>query len=408
MQIAKKPLLRIEAEALGKGIRLRPEGPLAPLARPVIDRINRVFADEKPISSGPERFIFSTWIPPAPSPAFDRMLSAQVGSLTRRRIPDQFSIAVTRACPNDCIHCSAPVRQGVVLESGTIKKAIGDALDLGSYLITFDGGEPMLRRDLPELVSSVDERAVATSFTSGYRLTPDLARQLKEAGLYAVRVSIDSPFEEEHDRVRGRRGAFQDAISGVRSALDAGLLVDLFMVTSPKNIDQLEDAFSIAAELGAHELSLYEIVAVGRWSSHEDEVLSSEDVKRLERFQKEKNRSEGPRVTALPYLLGEKMFGCFAGRRWIHVDASGEALPCAYMPVSFGNVLQKSLREIWREMSGYGWFSGRCACQMKDPEFREAHGGMLAGPGSDSEGRSNPEGKSEPQGRAREIDSRKI
>lgn len=399
MQIAKKPLLRIEASAEGKGIQLRPTGPLAPLARPVIDRINRVFADEKPISPGPDRFIFSTWIPPAPSQAFDRMLSAQVGALTRRRVPDQFSIAVTRACPNDCIHCSAPVRQGDVLDSGIIKKAIGDALDLGSYLITFDGGEPMLRRDLPDMVSSVDGRAVATSFTSGYHLTPDLARRLKEAGLYAIRVSIDSPSEEEHDAVRGRKGAFQDALSGVRAALDAGLLVDLFMVTSPRNIDQLSDAFSLAAELGAHELSLYEIVAVGRWSSHEDEVLSPEDVKRLERFQKEKNRSNGPRVTALPYILGEEMFGCFAGRRWIHVDASGEALPCAYMPIGFGNVSQKSLGSIWKEMSRYGWFSKRCSCQMKDPEFREAHRRMFvesAKPGSDL------------QGWAAEADSRKI
>jgi MoaA/NifB/PqqE/SkfB family radical SAM enzyme len=375
MQIAEKPLLKINAEASkgGRGVTLRPNGPLAPVARPVIEIINKVFADEKPISCGPDRLIFSTWIPPAPSLAFDRMLSAQVGALTRRRVPDQFSIAIMRACPNDCIHCSAPSRSGNILSDDIITRSIGDALDLGSYLITFDGGEPMLRRELPALVSSVDQRAIATAFTSGYHLTMDLARQLKQAGLYAVRVSIDSPYEEEHDRVRGRKGAFQDALAGVKNALEAGLLVDLFMVTSPSNIDHLEDAFGLASDLGAHELSLYEIVAVGRWSSHQNDVLSSKDVQRLERFHKEKNRTQGPRVTALPYLLGPKMFGCFAGRRWIHVDAAGEALPCAYMPVSFGNIMEKSLRDIWKEMSRYHWFSGRCACQMKDPSFREAH-----------------------------------
>jgi sulfatase maturation enzyme AslB (radical SAM superfamily) len=245
MQIAKKPLLRIEASEEGRGIRLSPRGPLAALVRPVIKRINSIFAGEKPIRSGPDRFIFSTWIPPAPSIAFDRMLSAQIRALTRRPVPDQFSIAVMRACPNDCIHCSAPSRQGEVLESGVIVEAIREALEMGSYLITFDGGEPMLRRDLPALVASVDDRAIATAFTSGYHLTADLARQLKQAGLYAVRVSIDSPIEEEHDRIRGRTGAFQDAISGVKNALDAGLLVDLFMVTSPENIDWLEEAYAL-------------------------------------------------------------------------------------------------------------------------------------------------------------------
>jgi MoaA/NifB/PqqE/SkfB family radical SAM enzyme len=177
--------------------------------------------------------------------------------------------------------------------------------------------------------------------------------------------------------VRGRKGAFEDALSGIKNALDEGLLVDMFMVTSPSNIDHLEDAYSLAAELEVHELSLYEIVAVGRWASHTDEVLTPGDIKRLETFHKTKNRGSGPRVTALPYLLGPDMFGCFAGRRWIHVDASGEALPCAYMPYSFGNIKEKSLKDIWKGMSKYGWFKGRCSCQMKDLAFREAHSRIL-------------------------------
>lgn len=377
MQITKKPLLRIEAFQEKRGIRLEGRGPAAPLARPILERMNRIFADEKPISAGPDRFIFSTWIPPAPSIAFERMLSAQVAALSRRPVPDQFSIAVMKACPNDCIHCSAPSRQGQILESSLVKSALSQALDMGSYLITFDGGEPMLRHDLPELVSSVDARAVAASFTSGYHLSAERARELKQAGLYAVRISIDSPREEEHDRIRGRAGAYGDALSGVKNALEAGLLVDLFMVTSPHNIDLLEEAFSLASDLGVHELSLYEIVAVGRWATHESEVLSYGDVLRLERFHKDKNRSEGPRVTALPYLLGPEMFGCFAGRRWIHVDGDGEALPCAYMPLSFGNIRDKSLKEIWKDMTSYQWFQGRCSCQMREPKFREAHRDIL-------------------------------
>jgi MoaA/NifB/PqqE/SkfB family radical SAM enzyme len=377
MQIVSKPLLRIEARA-ENGITLVPKGPLAPIAKPVIDRINRVFADEKPISPGPDKFIFSTWIPPAPSLAFDRMISAQIGALTGRRIPDQFSIAIMRACPNDCIHCSAPSRHGENLSQEVVEKAIEDALDLGSYLITFDGGEPMLRKELPEMVSHVDHRAISAAFTSGSHLTSDLAHRLKQAGLYAVRISIDSPHEAEHDRVRGRIGAFKDALSGIRNALDAGLLVDMFMVTSPSNIDDLEDAHAMASELGVHELSLYEIVAVGRWTSHQDEVLSRNDVKRLETFHKAKNRGPGPRVTALPYILSPDMFGCFAGRRWIHVDSSGDALPCAYMHFSFGNIKEKSLKEIWKEMSGYRWFKGRCSCQMKDQAFRDAHSDAMS------------------------------
>jgi len=101
-------------------------------------------------------------------------------------------------------------------------------------------------------------------------------------------------------------------------------MVDLFMVASPMNIDDLEDAYSLAAELSVQELSLYEIVAVGRWSSHADEVLTGADVERLRRFPLEKNRRpEGPRVSAFPYPPGPEMFGGLAGRRWPHGHAPG-------------------------------------------------------------------------------------
>lgn len=379
MQVAEKPLLKIEAETSENNINFHATGALAPIAKPVINQINQIFTNEKPIRSGPDQIIFSTWIPPAPSLAFDRMISAQVASLTKRRIPDQLSVGIIRRCPNNCLHCSAPSRTGDVLSSEIIKRVIDEGLGMGSYLISFDGGEPMLREDLPDLVAQVDQRAVATSFTSGYGLTIDLGRRLKRSGLYAVRVSIDSPHAKEHDQFRGRSGAFADALSGIENALASGLMVDLFMVVSPYNIDHLEDAYNLAAEVGAHELSLYEIVAVGRWASHLDETLSKSDVVRLERFHKEKNKlPDGPRVSAFPYLLGPEMFGCFAGKRWIHIDASGDVLPCAYMPMPFGNVKDKSLKEIWKKMGRNKWMKCKPEqCLMKDPLFREEHSQMF-------------------------------
>lgn len=387
MQIARNPLLSVEARRSDGRIELATSGPLSPAARPVVEMINGFFAREKPIPCEPdeartapppgedEALVFSTWIPPIPGQAFERMIMAEIGAAVHRWVPDQLSIAIIRGCPNRCIHCAAPSRTGDILTEETIRRVIGESLDLGTYHVAFDGGEPMLRRELPDLAAVVDGRAITSSFTSGYGLSEDLARSLKKSGLFAVRVSIDSPRADEHDRVRGREGAFSDALSGVKNALNAGLLVDLFMVVSPHNIDRLEEVYSLAADLGAHELSLYEIVAVGRWRDHYDETLSDGDIARLKRFHTDKNSGKGggPRVTAFPYLLSPEMFGCFAGRRWIHVDASGEALPCAYMPLGFGNVRDKSLRDIWKEMSRYRGFAGKCACRMRDAEWRRAH-----------------------------------
>ncbi len=377
MRVYENPLLKLNVSVHDNKVRLDAEGALSLPAKLVLKKINRVFADEKPIRSDEEELIFSTWVPPIPSTPFDRMISAEMGALLTKRVPDQTSIGITMQCPNNCIHCGASdIAGGEELGRDEIESVIDQALDLGTYLISFDGGEPMMRKDLPQMVAHVDkERAIATSFTSGYGLSEEMAHALKSAGMYAVRVSLDGADALEHDRMRGRAGAFDDAITGIKNALSAEMLVDMFVVVSPANIDSLDEFYSLACDLGVHELSIYEIIAVGRWMDHEDEVITKNDVAKLTNFQKRINRHpDGPRVTAFPYFMGPDLFGCFAGRRWMHVTATGDVLPCAYTPLSFGNVREAPLGEIWKRIGKHSAYKGSADyCMMRNPEFRKRY-----------------------------------
>jgi MoaA/NifB/PqqE/SkfB family radical SAM enzyme len=225
---------------------------------------------------------------------------------------------------------------------------IDQALDLGTYLISFDGGEPMMRKDLPQMVAHVDkERAIATSFTSGYGLSEEMAHALKSAGMYAVRVSLDGADAIEHDRMRGRGGAFDDAITGIKNALSAEMLVDMFVVVSPANIDSLDEFYSLACDLGVHELSIYEIIAVGRWMDHEDEVITKNDVARLTNFQKRINRQpDGPRVTAFPYYGSRSLWLlCRQAVGACDIDRRCSAV-CVYAAI----VRKRAGRAAWRDL----------------------------------------------------------
>jgi len=377
MRVYDKSVIKINAEIENGKVVLESEGALNPIAKPIINRINNIFQDEKPIYVCDENLIFSTWVPPIPGEVFNRLINAEISSILKKRVPDQLSIGITARCPNNCIHCgAADIVTKSELTIDQINGAVSQSIDLGSYYVSFDGGETMMRNDLTEMVQAVDKtKAIATCFTSGFRLTEERAKDLKAAGLYATHISIDSPREEEHDRVRGRKGAFKDSLQGIESTLKAGMLADMFVVVSPHNIDELEDFYGLAEDLGMHELSIYEIVAVGRWMEHEDEVISDSDVKMLGRFQKEKNRKVGgPRVTALPYFMGPDQFGCFAGRRWMHVTAGGDVLPCAYTPLSFGNVVEEGLDVIWKRMGQHEAYRKNAEfCKMRDPTFREKY-----------------------------------
>ena len=377
MRVYDSPVLKVNASTENEKMVLDAEGPLSQLAKPFLKRINKIFEEEKPISVNENEIIFSTWIPPIPGPVFSRVISAEIASIRKKRVPDQLSIGITARCPNRCIHCgAADIKPERELTLDEISRAVDQGLDLGSYLISFDGGETMLRNDLVEMVARVDKsRAIATCFTSGFRLSEERARELKAAGLYASRISLDSPFEAEHDRIRGREGAYRDAIAGIKNAETAGILTDMFVVVSPHNIDYLEEFYNLAADLEMHELSIYEIVAVGRWLDHEDEVITEKDVSRLERFHKSMNsRPEGPRVTALPYFMGPSLFGCFAGKRWMHIASDGEVMPCAYTPLSFGNICEDSLETIWKRMGKHDAYRKDAAyCMMRNPDFRKEY-----------------------------------
>jgi len=377
MRVYDSPVFKVNASTENEKMVLDAEGPLSQLAKPFLKRINNIFADEKPISMTEDKIIFSTWIPPIPGPVFSRVINAEIAAIRKKRVPDQFSIGITARCPNRCIHCgAADIKPEKELTLSEISNAVDQSLDLGAYLVSFDGGETMLRDDLVEMVSRVDKsRAIATCFTSGFRFSEERAKELKAAGLYASRISLDSPFEAEHDRIRGRSGAYSDAISGIRNASAAGILTDMFVVASPHNIDDLEEFYNLATDLGMQEISIYEIIAVGRWLNHEDEVIGEKDVSRLEKFQKTMNsKPEGPRVTAFPYFMGPDLFGCFAGRRWMHVASDGEVMPCAYTPLSFGNICEEPLEAIWKRMGKHNAYKKDASyCMMRNPDFRKQY-----------------------------------
>ncbi len=353
------PLLRAEATLEEGKVRVKVGGLLSILpgiksAVGLIDGQIPACADEK--------LYLSTWIPPVPSLAFDRLAQSRMRAQMGIRTPDQVTISITEECPNRCIHCALPDSgRKLRLPPETVKDIIGQILDMGTTLVIFDGGEPALYRELPELVGAVDERAISTLFTSGAGFTAPLARRLKEAGLYAVNVSLDSPVQEEHDTMRGRHGVFKDAMEAVEAALQAGLLVDIYVVLRRENIQHLQEFHRLAKEKGAHELTFFEVAATGRWSGKGKVSLTKEDHIGLESFV---SSAGAPRIFSVPEAY--KLFGCFAGKSWMHITPAGEVYPCACLQENCGSIYQEPIRKIWQRMGRLPYGGSRSCPVRKD------------------------------------------
>ncbi|NYT02088.1 MAG: radical SAM protein [Methanosarcinales archaeon] len=351
------PLLQVTASVEDGRIRVKSRGVLA--RTPVVRASLEMVDGQIPARAGDELFI-STWFPPVPSTAFNRLVRSRVLAAMGWRTPDQVTISITEECPNRCRHCALPDSgRRLHLAPEKVSDIVRQALDLGTTLVIFDGGEPSLYRELPQVVRSVDQRAVSTLFTSGAGFSRSLALQLKEAGLQAVNVSLDSPVAEEHDAMRGRSGVFQDAMQAVGHALDAGLLVDLYVVLRRDNVHQLEDFHRLAREVGAHELTLFEVVPTGRRANDRSPLLTEEDHRFVEDYV---SRAPAPRIFSVPSAL--RRFGCFAGSSWLHITPGGEVYPCACLPESWGSVNEEPLSRIWRRMRRFP-HKGSRTCPMR-------------------------------------------
>ncbi|MBN1133562.1 MAG: radical SAM protein [Methanosarcinaceae archaeon] len=368
----KNPFFKVYAEVEAGRVRMKTAGLAAPLLKPMVSEMLDIFDDVKPSKIEDNRLIFSTWMPPIPSTAFDRLVASQIHAIRGKMVPEQVTISVTEECPNKCIHCALPdTKNKLNLAPIMVKDVIDQSIGMGTTLIIFDGGEPLVYDGLEDLINYVDTKlAVTMMFTSGVGLTAKRAMSLKKAGLYAVSVSLDSANEEGHDIMRGVPGVYRNAISAIKNCLSAGMLVNIYVVISPRNIDELDDFYTLARELGVHELSFYEIVPTGRWINHETEILSSIDHEKLDIFVKSADETEGPRVFSIPHVM--KTTGCFAGRKWLHVTPEGNILPCACIPITYGNVHSDSLKNVWKNIRKDPVYNAE-SCLMRNREFRQSY-----------------------------------
>jgi MoaA/NifB/PqqE/SkfB family radical SAM enzyme len=375
------PGLKITAQLENGSVRFAAKGILSPLGKVASDAINDYLKAERPLLSTPEKYILSSWVPPVPSVAFSRLVSNQIKiNLKGKKIPEQISIAVTGRCPCDCVFCCAKgITATPELILDEIKSIIDQGVQLGTHLFTFDGGEPLLRKDIFEIVSYAHSTGSHTvMFTNGLYLTKEAAKRLKQSGLDSLQVSIDSPYEKEHDQIRGVPGIFAKATQGAKDAVEEGLIVSLYYVARKENSDRktLNDLLSLARSRGAHEVTLYDILAIGKWLDHENDTLTDEDRTRTIQFHKEVNQNgkTGPKVMAFSYFESPEMFGCMAGRRWIHITPTGDVLPCSYTPLTFGSVRREPLKNIWKKVRQHPEYKkDLVSCMVQNKEFRRKY-----------------------------------
>lgn len=374
IEILSVPGLRVNlqhSEDAQKGdfLELAASGTLKAACSPILKKINSRLREEKPALVREDRVIASAWLPPIPGPAFKRLLYAEMQIAIGKYVPETVSIELTRQ--NSSRY--PPGTEAEELDVGTIKRVIDEALDLGTFIITFTENDPLLRDGVFELIEYVDKkRAIVNSSTWGTDFSKETASSLKEAGLHALMVGVYSTDPAKHDAVRKAPGAYERAVSAIKTALDTGLMVAMTTHASPSNMQELPALYALASELGVQEFSVWEAMPKAGEKRGENPLITDQDREIiLEMYERINASPEGPRMFANTYFEGQ-MLGAMAGRRWMHVTAEGDVKPSPYPPFKFGNVKEEPLKDIWQRIRSYPYFQRqKNLSPMHDPEFLE-------------------------------------
>lgn len=312
------------------------------------------------------KYIISTFMPPIPSKAFmtnavavDDMKKVFTKQITAdRTAPISMYLCLTSKCPNNCVYCSSKNRQGGdELTTDQWIHTIQGLQDMNTSIIGLTGGEPMVREDIYDIVRAIDDRSISILFTSGFNMTKEKAKKLKESGLFGIGISLDSFDKEVHNQNRNDDKAFDYALKAMEICREVGLYTMAQTVILKEHIDEekLMKLFHLAGTSGAHEVKILEPILTGHLldSKNLDKILYKEtDRKKLVAIQHKANDIKSlPKITSFAYTESKEKFGCGAGSQHSYISAEGHLYPCDFVPMNFGNVKEEGIDTLWKTMN---------------------------------------------------------
>ncbi len=275
--------------------------------------------------------------------------------------PRIISWNITLRCPLKCAHCYVDAGAGEaegVLGTEEAFAVIDQVRATGTPVVVLSGGEPLLREDIYDIARYGTEQGLRMVMgTSGYLIGHDTAVKLREAGIRAVAISLDSKDPATHDAFRGLDGVWEKAVQAIGHCRDAGMGVQINMSVMRSALSDVETVIGLGTSLGVRDYQLFFPVPTGR--ARQIEPRSPEEYEELIRqiLVRYRDSDLNIRPTCAPQFrriadgLGIASpawgRGCLAGISYCRIFANGDVTPCPYLPVSAGNVRTTPFSEIW-------------------------------------------------------------
>ncbi|MGW4567866.1 pyrroloquinoline quinone biosynthesis protein PqqE [Streptomyces sp. NPDC004561] len=295
---------------------------------------------------------------------------------------------LTYRCPLACPYCSNPLNLAGYRDELTTDewlRLLTQAEALGVLQCHLSGGEPLLRRDLVELVAHAHELGLYTNLiTSALGFSRPRAEQLRAAGLDHVQISIQSDEPTVSDRIAGTP-SFHRKIEAMGVVKELGWPLTMNVVLHRYNIDRVADVIALAEEVGADRVELANTQYYGWAWRNRDALLPSraqlQAAEGVVRAAGERLRDRMDIIYVIPDYYSRYPKPCMGGwaSRQLTVTPNGDVLPCPAaqsLPLPRASVREAPLARIWAEapvmtaFRGTDWMPEPCrSCPRRELDF---------------------------------------
>jgi radical SAM protein with 4Fe4S-binding SPASM domain len=269
-------------------------------------------------------------------------------------------LALTFRCQNDCIHCYAGgPHETPELSTEQWKLVIDRLYEIGVFILTFTGGEPTLREELPELLSYAQMRGMVTGLiTNGRRLKDEAyVGVLEKSGLDFAQITLESHKPEVHDKMTNSKGSWVETVAGIRNSVKSEIFVSTNTTLGKLNAATFLTTVDFIKSLDVPAFGCNSLIHSGKADAVSEEFALPLDVlKELLPKVHDKAHRLGLRFLWYtptqycrfdPVQLGLGIKSCTAAMVNMCVGPNGDVYPCQSYFESLGNILTDSWEKIW-------------------------------------------------------------
>jgi radical SAM protein with 4Fe4S-binding SPASM domain len=224
--------------------------------------------------------------------------------------------------------------------------------------VSFTGGEPTLRAELPELIAYAADLGFRVNLiTNGTRITPPLARALADAGLASAQVSLEGVSKRAHERVTAVLGSYEKTLTGVRNLKSTGIRVHTNTTINRDNLAECPQMPGfVKNHLGLERFSMNLMIPTGSAALNHKLVVRYRDIgphlEAIAASAKAENvefmwYSPTPMCMFNPVAKGLGNKGCSACDGLLSLAANGDVLPCSSYDDPVGNLLKEDVHAVW-------------------------------------------------------------